>query len=141
MYDFLATKCKTYLPKYDQVTIWHLRDLIAGKTLRIPAEKAQHLHVPHYEGLSISKILEFAGECKEGAALKYLPKDHLDVDRLPRQYVINVIYTVCGEEFDRWINETIETRNNDILKQRDLAIEMDPEIAKIFHQSSSVSSR
>ena len=97
--------------------------------------------MPHYDGLSIKKMMEFAGECKEGAALKYLPKDQLDVDRLPRQYVINVLYTVCGEEFEHWINKTIEARNDGIVKQRDLLIEMDPTIAKIFHQSTSVSSK
>ena len=141
MYDFLATKCKIYLPKYGQVTIWHLRDLIAGRTLRIPAEKAQHLRVPHYEHLTIEKMMIFAAECNDGVALKYLPKDKLDFDRLPRQYVANVIFTLCGEEFDKWVTKTIETRNDNIVKQRDLAIEMDPTIAAIFKQSTSVSSK
>ncbi len=44
----------------------------------------------------------------------------------------NVIYYVCGEEFDQWIAKTIEARNNKITEERDLLIEMDPEVAKVF---------
>ena len=114
---------------------------MSGKTLRIPSDKAKHLHVPHYEHLTIKKMLKFAEEYNEGAALKYLPKDQLDVDRLPRQYVINVIYTLCEDAFDKWVQTTISARNNNIVQQRDLLIEMDPEMAKIFRQSTSISSR
>ena len=84
-------------------------------------------------------MLSFAKRSKGGAALKYLPKDQLDVDRLPRQYVANVIFTVCGDEFEKWIDKTIENRNEELIKQRDLLIEMDPTIAKIFKESTSVS--
>ena len=107
--------------------------------MRIPAEKAAHLHVPQYDHLRIEDLLGFAAECNHGAALKYLPRDQLDIDRLPRQYVINVIYTLCGEDFEKWISKTIESRNDQLLKQRDLLIEMDPAIAKIFKESTSVS--
>lgn len=112
---------------------------MSGKTLRIPAEKAQHIHVPQYEKLTLEELLKFAKKCKEGAALKYLPKDQLDIDRLPRQYVINVIFTLCGEDFEEWVSKTIESRNDELLKKRDKLIEMDPTIAAIFKESTSVS--
>ena len=114
---------------------------MSGKTLRIPSDKAKHLHVPHYEHLTIEKMLKFAEEYNEGGALKYLPKDKLDIDRLPRQYIINVLYTLCEDAFDKWVQTTISARNNNIVQQRDLLIEMDPEMAKIFRQSTSISSR
>ena len=107
----MASNVKCYLPKYSHVTIWHLRDLVSGKTLRIPTEKAAHLYVPQYDHLRIEDLLAFAAECNHGAALKYLPRDQLDIDRLPRQYVINVIYTLCGEDFEKWVSKTIESRN------------------------------
>ena len=84
-------------------------------------------------------MLAFAAKCNDGAALKYLPKDQLDIDRLPRQYVANVIFTICGDDFERWVNKTIESRNEHLIQQRDLLIEMDPTIAKIFKESTSVS--
>ena len=64
-----------------------------------------HIHVPHYDGLTIEKMMEFATKCKDGAALKFLPKDKLDLERLPRQYVANVIYTICEDEFVKWRDE------------------------------------
>ena len=75
IYNFLASEVKCYLPKYNQVTIWFLRDLVDGTTLRIPSEKAAHLYVPQYEDLDIEEILAFAKDHNHGAALKYLPKD------------------------------------------------------------------
>ena len=35
VYKFLSHDCGAYLPSYDTVTIWHLRDLMAGKRMRI----------------------------------------------------------------------------------------------------------
>jgi len=52
---------KAYLPHPDVVTIFHLRDLAAGKRLKIKCDDVKVLTVPHYEGLSIAKMLEFAG--------------------------------------------------------------------------------
>ena len=75
----MASEVKCYLPKYNQVTIWFLRDLFNGNTLRIPSEKAAHLHVPMYEDLDIEDILNFAKENNHGAAMKYLPRDKLDM--------------------------------------------------------------
>ena len=86
-------------------------------------------------------MLAFAAKSKGGKALKALPKDQLDIDRLPRQYVANVIYYVCGDEFDKWISKTIEARNKKITEERDLLIEMDPEVARVFQASTSVSSK
>ena len=31
VYRFLATECSVYLPPYQTVTIWHLKDLAASK--------------------------------------------------------------------------------------------------------------
>jgi hypothetical protein len=35
VYRFLTHDNGIYLPKYDAITIWHMRDLVAGKRSRI----------------------------------------------------------------------------------------------------------
>ena len=80
----MATKCRCYLPRYQHTSIWYLKDLATGVSKRIPAEKAMHIHIPYYESLTIPKFLAFAATCKDGIALQYLPKNKLDMDKLPR---------------------------------------------------------
>ena len=58
---------------------------------------------------------------------------------MPRQYIINVVYTLCGEDFEKWVNKTIKKRTDELIKNRNKQIEMDPTIAAIFKQSTSVS--
>ena len=58
---------------------------------------------------------------------------------LHRQYVINVIYTVVGENFQDWVDKTIRIRNKRLAEDRNLNINMDPEIAKIFKASTTIS--
>jgi len=60
---------------------------------------------------------------------------------LPREYIGNVIYTLAGDNFQQWVTARINARNNKVTSDRDLAISMDPEIAKLFKASTSVSSK
>ena len=61
--------------------------------------------------------------------------------KVPRQWLINVTYTLAGEPFNAWIKEEIASRNEDLAKKQNLLIEMDAEIAKAFHNSVNISSR
>ena len=53
VYHFLTHDVGTYLPHYDNVTVWHMRDLVSGKRRLLEAKKIKHLNVPQYEGLKI----------------------------------------------------------------------------------------
>ena len=61
--------------------------------------------------------------------------------KVPRQWLINVSYTLIGESFSAWVKDEIAARNEDLAKKQNLLIEMDPEIAKAFHGSVNISSR
>ena len=52
-----------------------------------------------------------------------------EIIRLPKQFIINVAYTVIGDPFKEWIREQIETRNKKVTKEKDLLINMDPMVA------------
>ena len=96
------------------------------------------LCVPQYENLSIYRILEQAR--KTAQVNNYLPEDR-DMHKVPRQWLINVTYTLVGEPFSNWVNVEIANRNEDIARKQKLLIEMDPEIAKAFDKSVNISSK
>ena len=58
----MATEVKAYVPSYETVTVFHLRDLAAGTKTIIKSDKVKHLSVPHFEGLRIHNMLEFASQ-------------------------------------------------------------------------------
>ena len=91
-----------------------------------------------YENLSIERILETAR--KNPQVPYYLPDDR-DMHKVPRQWLINVVYTIIGKPFSDWVQEEIALRNEEIAKKQKLLIEMDPEIAKAFHASANISSK
>ena len=74
VYNFLAVDCHAYLPPYDNLTIYFLKDLVSGRkksksrkrtqliihlttSIVVKADLMKHLSVPQYEGLNLDTIL------------------------------------------------------------------------------------
>ena len=53
--------------------------------------------------------------------------------------MLNVIYTLIGQPFRAWVDRLVDSRHEEIAEQKQLYIEMDPEIASIYNQSKAVS--
>jgi len=62
IYFFLTLDVKAYLPHHTTVTIYFLKDLIAGTKKTIPADDIKHLAIPQYESLSVKEIRKFISE-------------------------------------------------------------------------------
>jgi len=92
----------------------------------------KYINVPFFEGLSIEEMLDFAKGHDNGKALLALPLTEKETLKLPREYIGNIIYTINGAPFQNWVNSKIVARNQKITTDRDLSINMDPEIAKLF---------
>jgi uncharacterized Tic20 family protein len=58
---------------------------------------------------------------------------------MPRTYVCNVIFTRLGGPFQAWVIQRCQQRNIDIAKDKELNIQLDANIAKAFHASTSIS--
>ena len=138
VFKFLTHDCSTYLPAYDTVTIYHMRDLVAGKKIRIKDVDVKHITVPHFEGLKIEAMLDYAAT--KPFVMACLPAEKREREALPRQYVANVIYTKVGEEFKAWVNNIVNLRH-EARRQEEDQIEMDPEIAEIFNASTAVAGK
>ena len=95
--------------------------------------------VPLYEGLSTNDILRFADDNEEVQAC--LPLEPREIDKLLRQYVINVVYTIIGEPFRLWVESVMTARDEKVARERSLGIELDPEILRVFRNSTAISSK
>ena len=61
--------------------------------------------------------------------------------KLPRQWIINVIYSLCGDDFREWVSQQVKDRNEKLAEKRDLMIDLDPDIAAAFRDSAYISSK
>jgi hypothetical protein len=95
-----------------------------------------HLFVPQYEDLTIDKITRWLSG--KDACFAYYPIAK-EITKLPKQWIVNVANTVLGAPFKQWIKQAIEDRNLKVAIQKDLNIGLDPEVAKCFKASTSVS--
>ena len=62
-----------------------------------------------------------------------------EIMKLPKQFIINVAYSIIGDPFAKWVRSVIETRNDKVTKEKDLLIAMDPMVAQAFQNSTCVS--
>ena len=111
---------------------------LRDSTLDILAKDIQVLFAPLYKGLKIEIFLEEG--FKDPNVKHYLP-DQRDLHRLPRQYIVNVIFTVVGQPIKDYVNKCIKQRNDELAENRDLLIELDPQIAAAFKTSLNISSK
>ena len=137
-YHFTTVECRAYLPPFENVTIYFLKALINGTKKYLHADRVQYLSVPQYEGLGIKEFLIEAAKYPDTEP--YFPAAQ-DIRKLPRQWVINVTYTLVGKPFADWALERMRARNDRVIEKQQLAIEMDREILAAFHASSYVSSK
>ena len=112
VYRFLATEVGAYLPEYAVATIWHLRDIAAGKRRLILAKDIQYLFIPQFEGLKIETMLAFGTQYPE--VMRALPIVEHERLKLHRQYIANVTYTLAGDPFYHWVQSIMEARNRAI---------------------------
>ena len=86
----------------------------------------KHLAVPQYEGLTVQDILKNIG-MKDDFRL-YMPVLK-EIMKLPKQFIINVAFSIIGDPFAKWVRSMIEMRNEKVTKEKDLLIAMDPMVA------------
>ena len=72
--------------------------------------------------------------------MKHLP-DVKEIPKLPKQFLINILYTVVGDNFAAWISARIRARNEKLQADKDLNISIDPGLLAAFQNSNAVSSK
>ena len=98
----------------------------------------KRIAIPAYEGLGIKEICNFLMEHQHIA--QWLP-DLQEIPRLPKEFLGNMAFTVLGTVFGDWVKAQILARNTKVLVERNNNIEMDPDMAAAFTNSTAVSSK
>ena len=73
MYRFVSVDCGAYLSSFETMTVWHLRDLASNKRKLIKAKDISHIEIPHFEGLEVEKILDWAKSYQDGWIMNFFP--------------------------------------------------------------------
>ena len=82
------------MPAFENVTVFHMRDLAAGIKKIIKGQDVLFISVPQFKGLSIEEFLKFSKGRQE--VWDALPDPKKEIDKMPRQYIANVIHTLIG---------------------------------------------
>ena len=105
--------------------------------IEIKSKEARHISVPYYDTLTIKTILAFLDDGRE-KVYDYLP-DLQELDKVSREWICNVCYTVLQDEFGDQVNTQVRNRNEEVIEKGELNIEMDAEVFAAFQASTSVS--
>ena len=70
--------------------------------------------------------------------MRAFPEEGREIRKLPRAWINNVIYTLdC--QFANWVQLKQKERTDKLLKEENLGLNLDPEIAAIFQNSNAIS--
>ena len=120
------------------MTIYFLKDLMAGKKKRIKGKDVKWIAIPQYKALTIDKIAAYVAP--HGVVGDHLPVDK-EIAKLPKQWIANVCHTLLGSKFSDWVREQVNQRNQGLLVRNNELIDVDPEIAAAFHASTKTSGK
>ena len=127
-----------YLPPYKCINVYFMKALMSNKKKALKTTAVKHLYAPQYDTLSVGKLLDFAAAYP--AIEEYLPEAR-DIPLLPRQWVLNVCFTVIGSDFGDFVRAQIEQRNTKLADRNDLNVDVDPEILAVIQNSTAVSTQ
>ena len=52
---------------------------------------------------------------KNAHVMKALPIEPREIEKLPRTYISNVIYTIVGDKFKEWVEKVMQERTDRIV--------------------------
>ena len=103
----------------------------------IKSEVVRHITIPQYEGLALKHIMSHLDNgCQH--VYDFLPSQ-LELCKLPKEWICNVVYTVIGTPFHTWVKGVVQERNKAVSKKKGDTISMDPAVAEAYYASTKVS--
>ena len=92
--------------------------------------------MPQYKSLKVERLQQFISNYPD--TFIYYP-DECEIAKLPKQWLVNVAYSILDDLFANWVKEQIEERNARVAEKGNLMIELDSEVHQAFLESSAVS--
>ena len=81
-----------------------MKDILSNKKIAIHLDNVRPINVPYYTGLSVERILDFAGKY---AHVQNAFPERKEVMKFERSFICNVIHSLVGEDFQQWIDEKV----------------------------------
>ena len=116
--------------------MYFLKDIVERKKAYLHNDDVKNIHVPQYKNLTLEHVLDFASQ--QPRIDQYLP-DQPDLQKVPKQWIVNICAAVIGADFKEWVAEQVEERNAVMAQQKEVMISMDPVMAAKFTASTHVS--
>jgi len=113
-----------------------LKDLISGAKKYVKSGQLHHLVVPQYDGLSIQCILTKVGDNPDFVLHMPIVRE---MQKVGKQWIINVAYTIIGDQFAEWVMNMVTERNLKVQREGNKMINIDPEIKAAWQQSTHIS--
>ena len=136
LYNLLTSEGGMYLPPIQDATQQYIRQLMMGKKNYVKSEDIKVIKVPHYNGLTVAKILNFARN--KGDIQSYLP-DYKYSKEPNREWLCNLINTLIPKEFQEYVALKVSERKHEIIHTQNLSISAKSEFIKIFKNSRAIS--
>ena len=76
--------------------------MASGSRKAIKCSDVKDISIPHFEGLTVDAMLFHAKNWP--AVAKALPVELREIEKLPRAYLGNLIYTIVGQPFRDWVD-------------------------------------
>ena len=95
--------------------------------------------MPHFEGLTVKDMLQFAEDYPEVADC--LPDRQQELSKVPRDYITCVCNTKIGDPFQQWVKAKLDAREEEIIRDQNQAIDLDEETAAIVRASKSLAGK
>ena len=101
-------------------------------------DEVKTLNVPQYETLTVAEIMNFS--LSYPRVERYMP-DEVDLPKVPRQWLINVMAAVIGQDFKNWVYDKIDERNVDMVYKGNNQIAVSQKVFQRLEGATQVSSK
>ena len=136
VYNLLTTEGGCYLPPLADSNYKYISQVLVGDKKVIKWKDVKVCSVPHLKGLAITELIEFARVHFE--VDKYIPD--YEYDKKPnRNWIWNIINSVCQVEFQKYIEKKISERVKHMVKMKSFNVKALPEFVNIFQSSKNIS--
>ena len=136
VYDLLCNEDSIYLPSIEDAHHKFISQVLVGDKKCLKWSQVKVCRVPHLKGLTVEDLIAFRQENTK--LIDYLPD--YEYWKLPnRQWLWNVLNTLLGGTFTKFVQEWVQERVKHRVRKKDLSVKVLPEFAEIFRSSKNVS--
>ena len=68
----------------------------------------------------------------------YLPSTEREIERINRQHIVNLSYSLIGADFENWVKKQVVERNEKVINKKQAFCKLDSEVAEALKNSTCV---